>query len=74
MTPNDWLHETAEELHGNLPWFALALIGLYIAVLHAVNERRASHAAPLGGDDDHRVGGFQLLRVEAPGAAIFTGD
>lgn len=31
VTPNDWLHETAEELHGDLPWFAVALIGLHIA-------------------------------------------
>ena len=30
VTPNDWLHETAEELHGDLPWFAVALIGLHI--------------------------------------------
>jgi cytochrome b561 len=30
VTPNDWLHETAEELHGDLPWVAVALIGLHI--------------------------------------------
>ncbi|MFZ3185488.1 MAG: cytochrome b [Pseudomonas sp.] len=31
VTPSNWLHETAEELHGDLPWFAVALIGLHIA-------------------------------------------
>jgi cytochrome b561 len=31
LAPSDWLHEAAEELHGDLPWFALALIGLHIA-------------------------------------------
>lgn len=31
IMPNEWLHDTAEELHGDLPWFALALIGLHVA-------------------------------------------
>lgn len=31
VAPSDWLHETAEELHGDLPWIAVALIGLHIA-------------------------------------------
>jgi cytochrome b561 len=31
IAPNDWLHETAEELHGDLPWFAVALIAAHIA-------------------------------------------
>lgn len=31
IAPNDWLHEAAEELHGGLPWFAVALIAAHIA-------------------------------------------
>jgi cytochrome b561 len=31
LAPSDWLHASAEELHGDLPWFAVALIALHIA-------------------------------------------
>lgn len=31
IAPNDWLHEAAEELHGDLPWFAVALIAAHLA-------------------------------------------
>ena len=31
FTPNGDVREIAEELHENLPWFAIALIGLHIA-------------------------------------------
>jgi cytochrome b561 len=31
IAPNDWLHEAAEGVHGNLPWLAMALIALHIA-------------------------------------------
>lgn len=31
FSPNGDVREIAEELHENLPWFAIALIGLHIA-------------------------------------------
>jgi cytochrome b561 len=31
LAPSDWLHATSEELHGDLPWFAVVLIAVHIA-------------------------------------------